>query len=72
MQDCCVKCFSSPALGHQTTHVCANARTVEVHDASGVGRSSATPVSNFTVQSVLIAEAYRRAASEIAPASNAG
>ena len=62
MQDCCVKCFSSPAPGHQTTHVCANARTVEGARRKHVAvvRYSRTKISQCN--RYWIAEAYRRVA----------
>ena len=70
MQDCCVKCFSSPALGHQTTHVCANARTVEGARRKRCGGHPLLPYQISRCNRYWIAEAYRRVASEIAPASN--
>lgn len=70
MQDCCVKCFSSPAPGHQTTHVCANARTVEGARRKHVAVVRYSPTEISQCNRYWIAEAYRRVASEIARASN--
>lgn len=53
MQDCCVKCFSSPALGHQTTHVCANAQDRGRARRKRCGGRPLLPYQNFKVQSVL-------------------